>query len=56
MADCSKKVSLKAKNEIYDPISTFTSNYSELNNGMIQKLKKDQNALEERYHELSKTR
>ena len=39
MADCSKNIAIKVKNEVYDPMRLFVDNYQSLNNEQLQKLK-----------------
>lgn len=39
MADCSRNVAQKAKNEVFDPIKLFVDNYEALNQELIVKLK-----------------
>lgn len=56
MADCSKNVAIKAKNEVYDPMKLFVDNYQTLNQELVHKLKKKEHELNEKYIELGKSR
>ena len=56
MADCSKNIAVKVKNQVYDPMKLFVDNYQTLNNQQVQKLKQKQLELVERYNDMTKNK
>ena len=56
MADCSRNVALKAKNEVFDPMKLFSDNYSNLNMNLLKKIKVRESQLHEKYDELHRNR
>lgn len=49
MADCSRTVAVKAKNEVHDPMKLFCDNYNQLNMELLKKLRIREAELNEKY-------